>query len=72
MPFHRNVHPGQHHRSEEEKKFSADKSELDSLRTSILALSELAFRRYAKAHGASKDIEELEWTRYKKILKEMM
>lgn len=36
--------------------------------TAIINISEKAFRKYAKAHKASAELEELEWQRYKKIL----
>jgi hypothetical protein len=40
----------------------------EQFNNAIINISEQAFRKYAKAHKASAELEELEWQRYKKIL----
>jgi len=44
----------------------------ETFKARVLLLSEKAFRRYAACHKAPKELEELEWNRYLKILKSML
>jgi len=65
----KNVYVNSRHDSEAERKFDVDIGELENqLKPMIIGLVEKAFRKYAKAHGASTAQQEQEWQRFHKIL----
>jgi len=70
--FSRNVHPQAYQiRVAEESKFDIEGLEKE-LKPLIIGLIEKAFRRYVHAHGTTQEVEDLEWTRFKKILNRML
>lgn len=69
--FSRNVHTSARHDSEAERKYDIEGIEKE-LKPLLLGIIERAFRRFMNAHGAPKDVEDLEWTRFKKILNGML
>lgn len=42
------------------------------LKPLLIGIVERAFRRFMNAHGAPKDVVEIEWARFSKILKGML
>ena len=70
-PFNRSVKPQARHDAEAERKFDIDVVERQ-LKPMLVSIVERAFRRYCNAHGAAKIVEDLEWTRFKKILNGML
>ena len=69
--FSRNVYTQPYHDKAEESKFDIEGIEKE-LKPLVLQIVEKAFRRYASIHGAPKEQEDLEWTRFKKILSRML
>lgn len=67
----RNVYPQPYHDKEKERKFDIEELEKE-LKPVLIGLIERAFRKYCKAHGAKPDVEDLEWSRFKKILNRML
>lgn len=74
--FSKNVYPKDYHDKPAESKFEADPSELKqiekALKPLVITIVERAFRRFAKAHGVKPEQEEIEWSRFKKILSGML
>jgi hypothetical protein len=55
----------------DEAKFDLGQVEKE-LKPLLVGIVERAFRRYVKAHGVTSEVEEREWTRFKKILNGML
>jgi len=74
--FSRNVYTQPVHSKQEELKFEANPDELDTMvkefKPLITSIVKRAFIRYCKAHGASPEVEELEWKRFNKIFQGML
>lgn len=69
----KNVFVAPRHSAEEERKFDADVGDQVALvKEFIITVSERAFKKYAKAHGANESQQEQEWNRYKRILSKML
>lgn len=80
MPFKKSVKPKDFHNEGELRRKASEKEVLEKainllaeeLKPQIVSIVERCFRRYCQGHRAPKELEELEWQRFKKILNGML
>lgn len=73
--FRRTVTPSSHQsRIADEHKFSLSDSDTIAklMKPALMKVIEVAFRRYVQCHGVNGEMEDLEWTRFHKILDKVL